>query len=120
MSKYADKPPIEIYIRLPESAIERADFGRVLFQDRIPAWIYEPLFTPLQDNLDEVLKHGIEQQELMERDVHGNLSGWLARYGGAIEDYVFIPIHSRYGDAFIAMVADNGQFVSIVDIPPPL
>lgn len=120
LSNYAHKPPIKVFIKLPESPIEQADYRRILYQDRIPAWIYEPLFTPLQDSLDEVLKHGTAQQELVRRDKQHNLDGWLTRHGGSIKDYVFIPIHSRYRDAFVAMVAENGQFVDIVEIPPPL
>jgi len=120
LSNYADKPPIKIYIKLPESAIEQADFRRILVQDRIPAWIYEPLFTPLQGRIGEVLKHGTEQPELRERDKLNNLDSWLENNRGSIEDFVFIPIHSRYRDAFVGMVADNGQFVGIVEIPPPL
>lgn len=120
LSKYSEATPIKIYIDLPESPIEEADFRRVLVQDKIPAWIYEPLFTPLQDSLAKVLQQGTAEQELRERDSHHNLDSWLERYGGSAEDFVFIPIHSRYRDAFIGIAAADGQFIDIVEIPPPL
>ena len=120
LSKYTDKLPIKIYIKMPDSPIERADFSRILVQDRIPAWIYEPLFTPLQASLEDVLQHGTTEQELRERDEKQNLDRWLEKHGGSVEDYVFVPIHSRYRDAFIGMSPESGQFVDIVEIPPPL
>lgn len=120
LSKYTDKPPIRVYIQLPENPIEEADVRRILVQDRVPAWIYEPLFTPLQGNMDEVLTHGIEEKELRERDIHNNLDGWLDANGGSIGDFVFMPIHSRYRDAFVGILAEHGQFVDILEVPPPL
>jgi|TARA_Y100000310_G_scaffold38813_1_gene36329 hypothetical protein len=120
LPEYSEKLPIEIFIELPESPIEEADLRRILTQDRIPAWIYEPLFTPLAASMDEVLTGGIELEELKDRDTNDNLTSWLEKYGGAAADYVFIPIHSRYRDAFIALSPHDGQFVDIVEIRPPL
>ena len=67
-----------------------------------------------------VLEGGISEDEMTKRDVEGNLPHWLERHGGAIDDYFFVPIHTRYLDAFIGIRMTDGEFVDIVEIPPPM
>ena len=67
-----------------------------------------------------VLEGGISEDELTKRDVEGNLPHWLERHGGAFDDYFFVPIHSRYRVAFIGIRKTDGEFVDIVEIPPPM
>lgn len=111
--------PAKIFIRLPDSAIEEADLRKLLYQDSVPLWLYVPLFEPLPEHMDEVIKHAMDPTELVERDRDNNLAPWLAKYGGDLADYAFFPIHSRYMDAFIGVSRATGEFVGIVEIPPP-
>lgn len=111
--------PAKIFIRLPDSAIEEADLRELLYQDSVPLWLYVPLFEPLSEHMDEVIKHAMDPTELVERDRYNNLAPWLAKYGGDLADYAFFPIHARYRDAFIGVSRATGEFVGIVEIPPP-
>lgn len=111
--------PAKIFIRLPDSAIEEADLRKLLYQDSVPLWLYVPLFEPLSEHMDEVIKHAMDPAELVERDRYNNLAPWLAKYGGDLADYAFFPIHARYRDAFIGVSRATGEFVGIVEIPPP-
>jgi hypothetical protein len=107
-------------VRLPENAIEEADVRKVLYQDGITVWLYAPLYVPLSGHMEEVIKHSIDQTELLDRDKNNNLEAWLDKYGGDLNDYAFLPIHSRYKDAFIAISKATLDFIGIVEIPPPL
>jgi len=105
---------------MPDNPIEEADFRLILFRDNIPAWVYEPSYFPLDSYMDDVILDGISESEIRQRDVNGHLDRWLSDYGGEFSDYAFIPIHSRYRDAFVGIDKKKKQFVDIVEIPPPL
>jgi hypothetical protein len=70
--------------------------------------------------MDKVIAEGFSEEELRDRDDDGKLEIWLEDNGGIFSDYVFIPIHSRYRDAFIGIRKSDNSFVDIVEIPPPL
>ena len=53
--------------------------------------------------MDKVMAEGISEEELKDRDADGKLETWLEDNGGSFNDYVFIPIHSRYRDALLAI-----------------
>ena len=119
-SQFTDKLPVKVISKLPENPIEEADFRRILFQDGIPAWVYSPTYELLEGQMQEVIKGAFAEKDLRERDTEGKLDLWLAKYGGIFGDYAFIPIHSRYRDAFIAIRRSDESFVNIVEVPPPL
>lgn len=111
--------PAKIFIRLPDNAIEEADIRKLLYNDGVPLWLYVPLFEPLPEHMDEVMKHGMNPTELVNRDRYQSLEPWLDKYGGELADYAFFPIHSRYRDALIGISKATGEFVDILEIPPP-
>jgi len=112
--------PVKVISKMPDNPIEEADFRLILFRDNIPAWVYEPSYFPLDSYMDDVILDGISESEIRQRDVNGHLDRWLSDYGGEFSDYAFIPIHSRYRDAFVGIDKKKKQFVDIVEIPPPL
>ena len=118
---FTDQPPAFVYARIPEDPIEEANQRRVLYQTGMPYWANAPSYVPLDEGgMEMVLAAGTGEAELARRDIDGNLGPWLARQGGAFDDYVFVPIHSRYRDAFIGIRKATGEFVDIVEIPPPM
>jgi hypothetical protein len=112
--------PAKIFIRLPENAIEEANIRKLLYKDGVPLWLHAPFFEALPGYMAEVVKHGMDPPELLERDTYKNLAAWLDKHGGELTDYAFLPIHSRYKDAFIGISKVTLEFVDIVEIPPPL
>jgi hypothetical protein len=118
-SRFADVPA-KIFVLLPDNAIEEADVRKLLYQDGVPVWLYVPLYVPLSGHMEKVIKHGMNATELLDRDKNQNLAAWLDKYGGELNDYAFLPIHSRYKDAFIGISKATLDFVDIVEIPPPL
>ncbi|MCZ6503614.1 MAG: hypothetical protein O6945_14010 [Gammaproteobacteria bacterium] len=105
---------------LPTNPTEEADLRRILFQDGIPAWVYKPTYSNLEDHMDKVIAEGTNEEELRGRDSKRNLDAWLSQNGGTFGDYAFIPIHSRYRDAFLGIRKSDQLLVGIVEIPPPL
>ncbi|HIG40944.1 MAG: hypothetical protein ABGY96_16935 [bacterium] len=118
-SNYSDVTPARVISVLPENPIEQADFLKVLYQTNIPPWVYEPTYQALGDHIDQILQEGIEEKVIQERDDDGNLDNWLTEQGGTFDDYTFIPIHSRYRDAFLGLRKSDKSFVGIVEIQPP-
>jgi hypothetical protein len=119
-SDYSDTVPAKVIALLPEHPIEEADFRVILFQDGIPVWAYERTYAKLSEHMEKVIAEGISEEELRDRDDDGKLEIWLEDNGGSFSDYVFIPIHSRYRDAFIGIRKSDDSFVDIIEIPPPL
>ncbi|MFT7688084.1 MAG: hypothetical protein ACI9FB_003444 [Candidatus Azotimanducaceae bacterium] len=111
--------PIKVISKLPDSPIEKADFLKIIFQDSIPAWAYGPTYRDLDDYMSVVVAGGVTEEEFNQRDVTGNLDPWLAKYSGEFKDYAFIPIHSRYLDAYIGINRSTMSFVDIIEVPPP-
>jgi hypothetical protein len=118
--QYAAKTPASVISVLPENPIEEADFRLVLFKGGIPPWAYGRTYKKLEGHLDEVVTQGVSEDVLLARDREGNLKAWLSEYGGTFNDYAFIPIHSRYRDAFLGIRKSDKSFVDIVEIPPPM
>ncbi len=118
--EFTDEMPAKVVSLLPINPIEEADVRRILFQDGIPAWVYKPTYSNLEDYMDKVIAEGTSEEELRGRDSERNLDTWLSQNGGAFIDYAFIPIHSRYRDAFLGIRKSDQSIVGIVEIPPPL
>lgn len=120
VSDFSAHAPARVFVQLPENAIEAADIRRILFQDSIPLWVYSKMYRPLGEHMEKVVSTAIGPQELMQRDRENNLAAWLEDQGGSVEDYAFIPIHSRYRDAFLAVAIATKRITGVVDIPPPM
>ncbi|MBQ73668.1 MAG: hypothetical protein CMQ20_01445 [Gammaproteobacteria bacterium] len=118
--EFTDTIPAKVVSLLPENPIEEADFRKILFQDGIPAWVYKPTYRKLDEHMETVVTEGMNEEELRDRDSKGNLDAWLKENGGTFVDYAFIPIHSRYRDAFLGIRKSDQEIIAIVEIPPPL
>jgi hypothetical protein len=118
-SDYSDTVPAKVIALPPEHPLEEADFRIILFQDDIPGWAYPRIYSKLSEHMDKVIAGGISEEELRDRDDDGKLEIWLEDNGGSFSDYFFIPIHSRYRDAFIGIRKSDSSFVDIIEIPPP-
>ncbi len=118
--KYSSSSPAMIYVNVPDNAIEEADARKVLYDDEVPPWTFSAWYTPLGEHLDKIVQQGVGEQEIRDRDADGNLDAWLAKYGGDFDDYAFVPIHSRYRDAFLGIRKSDKQMIDIVEIRPPL
>lgn len=117
---FGDTTPVRVASVLPENPIEEADFRKILYQSRLPAWVYQRTYVPLADEMDDVIASGMDEATLRERDSEGNLDRWIAAEGGVFDDYAFLPIHSRYRSAFIGVRKSDRTLVDIVEISAPL
>jgi len=119
-ARYSDTVPAKVISLLPGNPIEEADFRQILLQDGIPVWAYQPTYSKLSEHMDKVMAGGISEEDIRDRDDDGKLEVWLEENGGSFSDYVFIPIHSRYRDAFLGIRKSDSSFVDIIEIPPPM
>ena len=119
-ANYGSTTPIKVIATVPDNPIEEADFRTLLYRDRVPVWIYERSYKPLDQYMDEVLAEAFDVQELRDRDTEGKIDTWLAEHGGELSDYAFFPIHSRYERSFVAIRAADREFVGVLDVAAPL
>jgi hypothetical protein len=119
-ANYSKKTPAMVYIDLPDDTIEEADLRAILFKAGIPLWIYEPGFRALKTQMSVVVNEGVSEVEMRKRDETGNLDRWLIKNQGSFNEFAFIPIHSRYRDAYLGIRIASKQIIDIVEIPPPL
>ena len=120
LEPYTSPAPIAVIAKVPEDPIEEADFRQALYAKSIPVWIYEQGFEPLEENFDQVIAEAYSEEELIDRDSDQQIKPWLEKHGGALSDYAFYPIHSRYENPFIAIRRSDNQFVDVIRIPAPL
>lgn len=117
--RFASETPATVYVSLP-NAIEEADVRRILYQDGVPLWTFSPWYRPLAEHLGAVIDEGETGQRLRDRDTEHRLGGWLAAHGGTFQDYAFIPIHSRYRNAYLGIRTSNRQIVGILEVAQPV
>lgn len=117
---FAEKTPARVYVRLPDNPIEEADVRGILYRDGVPLWAYPRMYAPLSEYMDVVITEGAQESLIRARDPASNLDNWLREQGGSFDDYAFVPIHSRYRDAFLGIRKSTREFVDILEVPPPL
>ncbi len=118
-NKFGSEPAMVI-ATVPDDPIEEADFRVQMFQKRIPIWVYAGSYKLLDKQMKKVVDAGFDYDALQQRDKGGKLAPWLEKYGGTIEDYAFVPVHSRYGSPFIGIRKSDMRFVDVVEVPAPL
>lgn len=111
--------PAYIYVDMPTNPIEEADIRKIYYDDRVPLWTASEYYERLERHMDEVLKAGNAEEKIRKRDSTNNLDRWLARHEGSFEDYAFVPIHSRYRKAYIAIDRADMTFEGLLEVEPP-
>ena len=119
MEKTDIPPPLPVAMFSMNVQFVTVGLLKVLYQTETPPWVYEPAFQALDEHLDKVLQEGTKEEVMRGSDSNENLDRWLAKHGGTFDDYAFIPLHSRYRDAFVGLRKSDRSFVDIVEIPPP-
>ncbi len=118
--EFSDDLPAMVFSKLPGDPIEEADMRQILYQDSIPAWVHKPTYQPLFEHFDQVLADAAPESALRARDENDQLDKWLSENHGQFSDFAFIPIHSRYRDAYLGIRKSDRSFINIIEIPPPL
>jgi hypothetical protein len=114
------KPPYA-FVRLPADARERQELRlKTLFSAK-PVHQLGDRYEPLgQANLPEVLAQAveIERYPAVSEQNRENLDRFLARHGGALQDYAFLPLLCRYQELLLAVRRADGSIIDAVDINP--
>ncbi len=118
--QFDDRTPARVASVLPDNPIEEADFRRILYKDGLPAWVYQQTYQPLDEHMEQVVAASYDIANIQARDPEGRLTQWVADQGGTVDDFAFVPIHSRYRDAFVGIRRSDFEIVGIVEVPPPL
>jgi len=117
----AETIPPYSFVRLPADRRERQDLRlQTLFSGKAIHQLGER-YEPLGDgNLAEVLKNGVEigKYPAVSEQNRKNLERFLARHGGASQDYVFVPLRCRYQELLLALRRTDGSIVDTLDINP--
>lgn len=125
VAEQAETIPPYGFVRLPKDSRERTDFvlktvlsGKLLQQlgDR-----YEPFG---KSNFSEVLSHSLALDRFLTLENNQELvDRFLARHGGTLEDYAFLPLIGRYQEPLLALRRNDGKILDTLNIvrtlPPP-
>lgn len=113
--------PPYAFVRLPADARERLELRlKTLFSAKPMHQLgerYEPLG---KSNLPEVLTSGVEIGKFaaLSEQNRDYLERFLARHGGTIQDYAFLPLRCRYQELLLALRRTDGSVVGTLDINP--
>lgn len=111
--------PAMVAVNLPDDPIEEADIRRFYYRDQVPLWTASNYYVPLEEKQDEILAAGRPEAVIRARDPDNNLDRWLERKGGTFEDYAFLPIHSRYRNAYLGVRRSDGSFAGLLEVQAP-
>ncbi|MDZ7686901.1 MAG: hypothetical protein U5O39_19715 [Gammaproteobacteria bacterium] len=111
--------PAMVYVDLPINPIEEADIRKIYYDDQIPLWTASDTTSHSVRKMDEVLQAGRSAESIRKRDTGDSLDRWLDRHEGSFEDYAFIPIHSRYRNAYLPVRRADKSFADLLEVKPP-
>lgn len=114
-----DDTPARVFSEMPVNPIEEANIRGIYYRARVPLWTAAEYYDRLERHMDTVMKAGWQRKDIEQRDPENNLDGWLARHGGAFEDYAFVPIRSRHHQAYLGIRRADKRIEGILEVNPP-
>ena len=78
------------------------------------------LYRPYRPDLAHLGRHGLDMARLAAQSAETAraLETFLARHGGAVGDYVYLPLRGKHRDIILALSRTDGQPVGWVDSDP--
>jgi len=113
--------PPYAFVRLPEDRRERQELRiKTLFSGKIVQQLGERYEALGESNLPDVLKSGVPIGKYTATSEQNReyLDRFLARHGGTISDYAFLPLRCRYQELLLALRRTDGRVVDTLNINP--
>lgn len=110
------KWPKRVMVTLPEEVAAQAEVRRSALQRGVPLRALTERYAPL-DGV-EVATQGepLSASALESRESEtGDLTSWIRRHGGSVEQYAFFPFGARYGYLILGMAKQDGAILGLLD-----
>ena len=102
-SAFTDASPHWITVALPADPVQQAIIRRQAMERKVPVRTLAEHYVPFETRHVDPDTDGLPLTELKARDEQTPfLDGFLARHGGELTDYAFIPFGTRYSLALLA------------------
>lgn len=121
-AKLGDDYPIKVMVELPKDEQELKDLKQKAFQELRPLYLQGELYKKIDSKFTEYLRSkSVNMAEyLIDKPEDMQIyQGFLKRQGKKAEDFLFIPLHSRYAEFIISMNPTTLEFIEALDITPP-
>ena len=117
LSHFPDAAPHWVWINLPADPSEQSAIRKEAITTRTPLRFLVSRYEPFEMNVEEFAEE-FPLAEIRKKDVeHGYLEQWQTEHPGALEDYVFFPLGSRYSYLFIGFERSSAQFAGLLKTP---
>lgn len=112
--------PFAVYMRFPDNIPSVLAFKReTIARTHKPIYMLGHLYEAVTAQNICHLAAKTQDLDILMMDDPANetkLKNFLAKHGGRLYDYIYIPLHCRYQDALLALNRTNGQIVDLLDI----
>jgi hypothetical protein len=115
LDNFPGATPKRIAVELPNDPLIEGKIRREAIQAGRPIRTLSGYYVPMTAANLQVEREAIAPSALEELDHESRqLPGWLARYGGTLEDYAFFNFATRYHYAFLGVRRADGELVGML------
>ncbi len=112
--------PKRLQISIPEDPVEQSKLRGDAFTSGTPLRLLTELYQPFKFVATD-LANEYPLAKIRERDLEfGELANWQADHPGALQDYAFFPLGTRYKYLFMGFRRDSLEFSGLLRTPGPL
>lgn len=110
--------PKLVAVDIPHDPWAQSDIRLEAYRQRRPLRALTSRYVPLRFDHSDVHSEALSKNWLAEREEQtGDISKWLARQGGELEDYEFFPFGARYGYLVIGVSRTDGKIAGLLETP---
>jgi hypothetical protein len=110
--------PKRVAVDIPDDPWLQSDLRREAFQQRRPLRVLASRYVPLRLEHMDPDADALSGEWLTAREEKtGDVSEWLARHGGAVDDYAFFRFGARYGYLVLGVSRVDGRVAGLLKTP---
>lgn len=112
--------PKRVAVNLPDDVNELSQLRGDAFRSGGSMRVLTELYVPFDDS-QLIVADAYPLENIRQRDIeYGKIADWQAQHSGAMEDYVFFPLGTRYKYMFIGYQREPLKYAGLLYTPGPL
>ena len=118
----ARSTPAYAVVTMPADKEARQELRRESLEEQRPLFSFLDRVGPLTPkSFQQLVEFQLDMSDLLARhpESRPKVERFLAKHGGTIQDYVFVPVKPRYAPVVLAFARDTGRLAGWLDIPLP-
>ena len=109
--------PKWVAVDLPSDPHEQGEIRMSAWQAGKPLTLLVDRYTPLSIDTLDFAADAYPLDRLQGHNRQAAIAKWLADHGGALEDYAFFPLGTRYSYSFIGVKKSSREILGVLDTP---